>query len=245
MVYSLQGESCPVLWDNGGPDLGAGKGGSLSTNFTTGTSARTADDFVTNTCSDTQVCYIDAWIWSSCVPPDGFIELYDTTCIPAGPNIVTSGTLPGSLISNLTPIRTTLTGQSATIDGNVYQGYHLEFFGPTMPTLLKGHTYWLSAGGLGGQNVTGRAYFAYSAPSCTSQCTTKLSPGMTRNIVVGDEPWTVTTRDYAFRVFVKQPFFFSSSPGGTPTCSADFNGDGVTNTIDIFDYLSSWLAGCP
>jgi hypothetical protein len=244
-IFSLQGESCPIIWDNGTVDLSAaGKGGSLSMNFSSTTKARTADDFVTFTCDDEQVCYIDAWIWTNCVPADGFIELYDSTCamsIPGTPG----GTFPGNLIANLTPIKTTATGQTATIDGAVRQGYHLEFYGVTMPTLLKGHTYWLSAGGLGGNSSNTRAYFAYSAPACPTACPTKLSKGVTRTIITGTEPWTPTTRDYAFRIAVKQPFFGNNASSGSAACHTDVNHDGVTNVLDIFDFLNTWLSGCP
>ena len=40
----------------------------------------------------------------------------------------------------------------------------------------------------------------------------------------------------------------SSVPAGLavgPRCRADFNGSGVLNVQDIFDFVSAWFAGCP
>jgi hypothetical protein len=244
MVYTLQGESCPIIWDNGPPDLGPGRGGSLSMNFTAGVRARTADDFVTTTCADQQICYIDAWIWSNCTPPDGFLELYESTCAPATATL-RGGTSPGTLVANLTPVHTTPIGQQATIDGRVLDGYHLQFYGPTMPSLLKGRTYWISAGGAQQGSASNRAYFANSA-ICGSACPIKLTPGVTRMFITGLEPWTLTTRDYAFRIAVKGPLIFNGTATvGAHTCNLDINNDGSVDVQDIFDFMNTWLAGCP
>ena len=254
MVYALQGESCPIIWDNGAVDLGAGRGGSPSMNIAGAVQSRSADDFLTQTCVDQQICYIDAWIWTNCNPADGFIEIYTNECEPASsvnaPTTRPGGNLPSNTpFLTLTPNRVIPTGETAVINGATMNGYQLQFFPPPMVALQQGQTFWLSAGGLNLGNIAGRAYFAYST-DCTLTCPIRLNPGVTRLSVTGQEQWQYTAppRSFAFRVAVKNttPAVTSGQPGSTtPGCAADTNHDGHLNVQDLFDYLSAWFAGCP
>src|SRR5207245_271386 len=132
--FTLEGERCPILWDNHQPDLGPTRGGSPSMNFAGAPYSRTADDFISEVCSDQPVCYLAAWIWTNGTPPEGFFELYEGTCAN-GLNVNPRGTMPGTLVATLTPTRSTPTGETATIDGRVLNGYKLEFYDTPSPLL--------------------------------------------------------------------------------------------------------------
>lgn len=251
VAYELRGESCPIIWDNGGPDLGPGKGGSSSMDVVGGVQTRTADDFVVKSCVAQAVCHLDAWIWSNCDPVIGFIEVYENVCGAADPDTNRpAGNLPGSLVHSLSPNRTTATGQTAVIEGVLMSGYHLEFWGPTMPTLAPGRTLWFSAGSRNVGNANGRAYFA-NAASCDAPCTYVLEPGVARLAVAGAPPvqqaWAPTMRDYAFRIAVRNPVaMIIASPGPvSPSCAVDTDRSGVVDVRDIFEFLNLWFAGCP
>ena len=246
LVYELRGESCPIIWNNGGPDLGMGRGGSPSMDFGGGVRVRTADDFVTRTCIPQTICLIEAWIWTDCEPVIGFLEVYNNECAVASGDRI-AGNLPDGTSLVLTPTRIIATGDTALIDGRLRNGYKLQFFGPSMPTLVSGRTYWLSAGIRNAGNISGRGYFAYAA-DCHSSCLVQLSPGVTRQIVTGQEPWVATTRDYAFRIATKMPpRQMDGLPGSlTPhPCPVDMNGNNLADVQDIFEYLAAWFAGCP
>jgi hypothetical protein len=245
MAYSLQGESCPIIWDNGAVDLGPTKGGSPSMDVANGVQSRTADDFVPRPCIDQQVCYI---------------EIYRNEC---GYAITTSGNpadnrpagnLPASTpFITLTPSMVIPTNQTALINGVLMNGYQLQFFPPPNVILPAGQTLWLSAGGKNLGNIGGRAYFAYAA-DCRRNCPIRFEPGVTRTLVTGQTAgsigWQFTNppRDFAFRVAVKYaPNLFGATPGPVTIthCQADVNNDGFISTQDIFDYLNAWFAGCP
>jgi len=240
MVFSLDCKVCVCGWDNGPADLGVNtRGGSLSGSPGGLTTVRTFDDFIVKPCEDVQTCFIEAWIWTNCNPPLGFIELYANDCDH-----------PGSLIATLTPTRTIATGEVLIIGGAQFPGYRLQYYGSPV-TLQGGSTYWISAGANGGGSLNQRAYFAYKA-DC-SACQIRLQPGRYREpnqLDAHGQPTSAgipTTRDYAFRIcFADSERSPAALPGSTgPQCAADLNLDGVVNLGDIFAFLHSWFAGCP
>jgi len=237
LAFKLRGESCKVLWDNGRPDLGAGKGGSPS-GANRSRVSRTADNFVTPTCDDELVCLIQAWVWTNCSPVNGFIEIYENDCkLPFNPPVFSAA-----------PTRVIPTGATALIEGAVYQGYCLELEMPGW-TLLAGRNYWLSAGAHSTGNFSTRAFFANAARPCDECPAPRITPGARRDTSPTPTPWAFTTRDYAFRVAVRKtetllPALDPGTPPG-PNCVADADDSGVVEVTDIFAFLAAWFAGCP
>ncbi len=238
LAFKLRGESCKVLWDNGRPDLGAGKGGSPA-GANRSKVSRTADSFITTPCDLAKVCLIEAWIWTNCDPVHGFIEIYDNDC-----------KLPyGAPVFSAPPTRAIATGESALIEGSVYQGYRLLLDMPGW-LLEPGRNYWLAAGAHNTGNFSTRAFFANSVRPCDSACTQpQITPGVKRDTSPTPTPWSATTRDYAFRIAVRQAPIMQVAPGGgapaTPACLADSDRSGQVDVTDIFTFLSAWFAGCP
>jgi len=238
LAFKLRGESCKVLWDNGRPDLGPGKGGSPS-GANRARVSRTADNFITTTCEPARICLIQAWIWTNCNPVHGFIELYDNDC-----------KLPfGSPVFSAPSTRAIATGESALIDGSVYQGYLLELDMPDW-SLLPGRNYWLAAGAHNTGNFNSRAFFANSRRACGVTCLeSQITPGARRDTSPIPTPWELTSRDYAFRIAVQQPPVLLPTVGGglptEPMCLADADASGQIEVADIFAFLSAWFAGCP
>ncbi len=238
LAFKLRGESCKVLWDNGRPDLGAGKGGSHS-GANRNKVSRTADNFITTTCEPAEICLIQAWIWTNCDPLHGFIEIYDNDCkLPYGAPLFAAP-----------PTNVIATGESALIEGSLYQGYCLELEMPGW-ALEPGKNYWISAGAHSTGNFSTRSYFANAIRPCDSACLQpKITPGAKRDTSPTPTPWAFTLRDYAFRVAVRQapvmlPATGTPEPSG-PGCLADADGSGQVEVADIFTFLAAWFAGCP
>lgn len=238
LAFKLRGESCKLLWDNGRPDLGLGKGGSPS-GANRSRVSRTADNFVTATCQDETVCLIQAWIWTNCDPVHGFIELYENDCkLPFGSPVYTAA-----------PTRVIETGETVNIGGSIYRGYCLELEMPGW-TLLQGRNYWLAAGAHSTGNFSTRTFFANAARPCTDVCRDpRITPGAVRETSPTPSEWASTSRDYAFRIAIRQaPTMQPAADPGTPTgpqCLADADGSGLIEVTDIFTFLSAWFAGCP
>jgi hypothetical protein len=236
LAFNLRGESCKILWDNGGPDLGAGRGGSPSGANRSRTS-RTADNFVTPPCDVSEVCLIQAWIWTNCDPVHGFISIYENDCkVPLNAPLHTA-----------VPTRVVPTGQTVTIENQVFQGFRLELEYPNW-ILHEGRTYWLTAGAHSTGNFTTRSFFANAAADCPTSCNVvRISPGVKRDIAPTATQWAPTDRDYAFRVAVRLPQTpLAVVPGvPTPECAADVDGSGTVDVSDIFHFLSAWFTGCP
>ncbi len=236
LAFNLRGESCKILWDNGGPDLGAGRGGSPSGANRSRTS-RTADNFVTPPCDVSEVCLIQAWIWTNCDPVHGFISIYENDCkVPLNAPLHTA-----------VPTRVVPTGQTVTIENQVFHGFRLELEYPNW-ILREGRTYWLTAGAHSTGNFTTRSFFANAAADCPTPCNVvRISPGVKRDIAPTVTQWAPTDRDYAFRVAVRLPQTpLAVDPGvPTPECAADVDGSGTVDVSDIFHFLSAWFTGCP
>ncbi|MBX3407743.1 MAG: tandem-95 repeat protein [Phycisphaeraceae bacterium] len=237
LAFNLRGESCKILWDNGGPNISQGAGGSPSGANRARTS-RSADNFVTPPCEAAEICLIQAWIWTNCDPVHGFISIYENDCkMPLNTPLFTAA-----------PTRVIATGQSVTIENQVFQGFCLELEYPNW-ILHEGRTYWLSAGAHSTGNFTTRSFFANALRACPDSCNIlKISPGAKRDIGPTPNAWALTDRDYAFRIAVRLPPapVPSVDPGlPSPSCIADVDGSGTVDVTDIFHFLSAWFAGCP
>ena len=237
MAFELRGQSCPLVWNNGVAASGAAAGGTLSGASGLQSLRRTADNFVLKPCADESICYIEAYIWTNCVPPTAFIEIYTNDCNePFGPPL-------HRLIAN----RVTPTGATITIASVPLTGYRVEYFG-SMLTLQGGRTYWLSAGVDGNGAINSRSYFAYNY-SCKFNCPIQIGPGQQHAYSPTPDEWTSTGKDYAFRIAAQPTWSMDHnalpSDPPAPTCRADINNSGSATVQDVFDFLAAWFAGCP
>jgi hypothetical protein len=237
MAFSLQGENCICVWDNGSVDLApATRGGTYSGAAGAGT-ARTADNFVIRSCDPVEICFIEAYVWTNCVPPIGFIEIYENECDhPA----------LAAPVRTAAVTRVIDTLQTATINGVAYHLYKLQATNPHL-ALAGGKDYWLSAGVQPTGSLNGQSLFAYVSPNCRT-CAVKISPGDTRAITpVPDDQWTPGTRDYAFRIAVRETplLMIDNQIPAFPSCIADADRNGSVSIDDIFIFLNAWFTGCP
>jgi hypothetical protein len=237
-AYSLRGEVCPLVWNNGGPDYSTPAGGAISgTNRAQFPPPRAADNFIVKPCETTTVCLVETYIYTNCNPPAGFIEVYDNDCRrPGGTPLFTA------LASKSIP-----TGRSIVVEGVTYPGYKLVFTGLNW-TLPPGKDYWISSGSYSTGGLNSRAFFAYSA-ECDRQCLVQISPGATYEVIDDVRLWVPGGRDFAFRVYRKpDPITPPSSGGGgnaQPSCPSDINHDGLSTVQDVFEFLARWFIGCP
>jgi len=234
MAYNFHGVACPIIWDNGPALLGAAGGGILSENLSPSQRPRGADDFVIKPCDDERLCLIDAWVWSSCNPIRGFVEIYRNDCRKPGTQFVT-----------LTNPEVIPTNETLVIGGLERRGYILRF-GDLNLTLPGNQTWWLSAGAdrTGSQNA--RTYFAIGG-----RCETCARHGFTSQSFVPPAPvrWRNVGPDLAFRIAaepraIERALDITNGPV-VARCAADVNGDGDPTLQDIFDYLTAYFAGCP
>lgn len=240
MVYCLFGDSCKILWDNGPPVTGAGAGGTPS-GAHQAQESRAADDFVTQTCRDEEVCLIDAWIWTDCDPVHGFIEIYENE--PC--NSPTPGAAAWRTFDVDKPVET---GITTVINGRPYRLVCLRLVEPGL-TLYAGRTYWIAAGGRSTGSFSTNSFFAWASRECRA-CNYTIGPAQRRSIRPTLSPWqtVVPNKSLAFRVAVREhvELIPAGTPaGGGPACIADANNDGQIGIDDIFHFLASWFAGCP
>lgn len=250
LAFSIRGELCPKIWENGdaarassngdglGGISGTGLGGTFSgANRTASPPPRTADNFVTRPCKDQDVCLIDAVIYTDCNPVKGFVEIYSSDCrLPVGAPIAT-----------LTPTVVIPLNISYWFEGREYPGYTLRVVDPPL-RLQGGKTYWISAGAYSGGSLNVRSFFAYSW-NCKQVCDYRLSPGAGLNLPTTGTTWKLLNNDYAFRIYAKaDPIVTVNGAGGTganAACPGDFNRDTRATVQDIFDFLAAWFLGCP
>ena len=242
-AFSVEGESCKILIDNGKPvaaDTVVPPGeSSIEPASSSLLRTRSADQFVVPPCEPQTVCYVEAYLWTNC--SNLGLEIYAAAChcpaalapiysvrasavIPLGPSI------PGGLGS--APLR-------------LVKAVFSQFPGRGI-RLSPGTNYWVSAFGIGDASLNAKTLFAY-ATDCTRTCPIRFDP-MCR--AVGSTlplTWTGGTRDLAFLVATtdspgdKRTFSFDTL---VPGCRADFNGDRVVSVQDVFDFLSTWFGGC-
>lgn len=237
-VFGLRGEVCPLIWDNGGPDLTAPAAGYVSgANRGQFPSPRAADNFVVKPCSTTTVCMVETFIFTDCNPVAGFLELYANDCRrPIGTPLFTA--VPKKVIP---------TGHSIVVDGVTYPGYKL-VFDDLGWSLEGGKDYWVSTGSNASGGLNLRSFSAW-ASNCNRPCVTQISPSMSQETTVDGRVWNVNARDLAFRIYRKpDPAIMSGTTGNgnaAPTCRADIDGDGLNTVQDVFEFLARWFVGCP
>jgi hypothetical protein len=245
LAWKITGEECLVAWDNGKIDLNtsgpAPTAGGTPSDFDTAIPylPRSADNLIIGGCDPVQVCYLETYIWTNCNPVRGFAEIYANDCNTPGATPIFSAS---ATRAELVP------GVSLTINGLTLSAYKLVFCAPPW-TLTPGKNYWISSGTQSGGSITGRGFFAHSAPNCHNpSCTqTRLSPGRFLDHSVTPLTWTETTHEFAFKMAVRGNMGLLNAlpPVVAPTCTPDFNNDHLLNAQDIFDFLSAWFSGCP
>ena len=269
MDFCLDGYRCPIIWDNGKPNLGAGRGGSPSGAHQAG-ETRTADSFITKfecrpdiamlggnevppvegLCpGEQEICLIEAWIWTNCDPVHGFIELYrDLPCGPPAlentPFVVYAGD----------QIEATRFNETWVANNQTHHLWRLRVKHPNI-SLCYCTNYWVSAGAYSTGSFVVNSYFANTVRGC-DPCTTphafRITPGQFRSIRPQSTQWADVSpkRDFAFRIAGRDPGMILTDtidpgPSATPACVADANLDGQVTIDDIFAFLSAWFAGCP
>lgn len=242
MVFCLFGDSCKILWDNGPAAVGAGAGGTPS-GAHQAYEARAADDFVTQTCIDHEVCVIDAWVWTDCNPVHGFIEIYQN-------DPCDSPTPEGPAWRTFEVSKAIETGETTVIGGRSYRLVCLRVVDPEL-TLYHGRTYWVSAGVRSTGSFVTNSFFAWASRQCR-ECDYTVSPGKHRTLrpLLTDWEPTNPARSMAFRIAVRPetdliPAGTPAGGEGQPACIADANFDGSIGVDDIFHFLAAWFAGCP
>lgn len=242
MVFCLFGDSCKILWDNGPAALGAGAGGTPS-GAHQAYEARAADDLVTQTCDDHEVCVIDAWIWTDCNPVHGFIEVYE--------NEPCNSPTPGASAWRTFDVEKAIeTDETTTINGRPYRLVCLRLVDPDL-TLYAGRTYWISAGARSTGSFVTNSFFAWGSRDCR-ECDYTIAPGKHRTLRPLLTEWEPTNpaKSFAFRIAVRPetdliPTGTPAGGEGQPACIADANSDGLIGVNDIFHFLAAWFAGCP
>jgi hypothetical protein len=233
----VEGDTCEVLWDNGAPMVP--ESGTLSMLGPGTVEARAADDFVVPPCEDVTVCYLDATMYSNCLPLVGQFEIFANSC--ASPGDAPIATIPFTRTADL--------GYSVTIGGVALRGYTVQAL-DTALTLPAGRTYWLSVVGRASGGLNQRSLFAWS--SDCARCASRMSPALAYGPAIhGAAPITWTpidqssgqTRALRFSVGVKKRTGIGIA--AAPVCRADANRDGLVDTTDIFAFLNAWFAGCP
>lgn len=247
LAFVVCANPCKVLKDNGGVDRfrTSGELGSRSERSTTTWNNRSADDFVVNPCSDFTVCYIEGCIYTNCDIVRGFFEIYDNDC--KEPSYVVGAQVPAGR-SGLSTKAVDL-GFSVVIEGRTLRAYRVEFHDLNI-TLPRGRHYWLSIGNQDTFSFNERAYFCRNYV-CGTDCDIMFNPGVFWDPTLTGHPpvangWTSVGYDFSFKIAGN--YANSSSGGGGnsgATCAADYNNDGASDLVDLLDFLSAWLPGCP
>ena len=261
MVFSLDGYSCPIIHDNGRPDITATKGGIKSGPYSSSV-WRARDDFVIRLCEDRIVCVLDVFVWANCNPMHGFIEIYRDAPCPAsdGPPVMSEDVAP-PLFGPVSPTQVEDLGETLMIPGvtvplRLYRMRLIEPEGPDGPDglrLLAGQTYWVSAGAAISGSFGTKSLFAF-ADNCAMDCDYIFNAPQQRRVSGPMTEWLnaavpAERRNLAFRLAVKP-----LPPGGDgfvpplaePDCRADMDLDGTYGVPDIFAFLTEWFgANCP
>lgn len=259
LQFCLIGESCPIIWDNGKPDLDEAETpeaggpphvvfGTRSEKSTlTARNSRAADQFVIKTCAPEEVCYLEGYIYTNCLSFEAHLEVYENDC--REPDFA----LPGG-----TPYYTRIADQVIDLEYNNLQvgptavrAYKVFFCDWPQPLIFEpGKNYWVSLSVRDTFSAAERAYFAHVGPAC-DPCTPgniwKIDPGMELSPGRQILDWQSAGADFAFKIATKkQPeIVLVGSPPPGSECMADVNQNGVADVADIFEFLSAWFTGCP
>lgn len=246
-AFTIRGESCKILHDNGPPQPAAAIDltGAPSIISTTGSDSRAADNFRVPPCTESggeRICFIEATIYTNCSPVRGLVQIHDNDCALPTAAAVFSG--PFSKVIDL--------GYDATINGAMLRAYRIQVHDPGW-FLPAGRNYWLSVAVQGSGGFSQRAYFAANAAACDApaDCSIRISQSAVRGTGVGSPNWTLienalqTPRDLSFRIAVAQPQIAAAADTSAPPCPADADQNGAVEVTDIFFFLSRWFQGCP
>lgn len=253
MVFKFDGYSCPIIHDNGPPDLDVATRGGIKSGPYTPSVWRARDDFVIRMCEDRRICVIDAWVWANCDAMHGFLEIYsdDPCSTKDGPPIVTEDALP-PIYGPIHPTLVVDTGEELIVPGasEPLRLYCMRFIEPSGWTLAAGRTYWISAGASLTGSFGTRSLFAF-ADRCPMPCDYMLNNPQVRRVSAVATEWAnpelADRRDLAFRIAVEPlPLFRAPANTAEPQCPADIDLDGTYSVPDIFLFLTEWFAGaCP
>lgn len=246
-AFTIRGESCKILHDNGPPQPAAAVdlAGAPSIISTTNSDSRAADNFRVPPCADLggeRVCFIEATVYTNCSPVRGLVQIHDNDCALPTAAAVFSG--PFSMVIDL--------GYDVSISGASLRAYRIQVHDPGW-FLPAGRNYWLSVAVQGSGGFNQRAYFAANAAACDepADCSIRISQSAVRGNGVGSPTWTLienalqTPRDLSFRIAVAQPQIPAAAEISEPACPADADENGAVEVTDIFFFLSRWFQGCP
>jgi hypothetical protein len=238
LAFTVCAEKCKILIDNGTndrDDAGGRRVGERSERSTSPTrNSRAADDFVVNPCHDLRVCYIEGCIYTNCVGFEGWFDIFGNDCKKPSYVLGTSA-LQSGIATCIVDL-----GYTVTIDGRAgLTAYRLEFHDLDF-VLPRNAQYWISISIRDSFAQNERAYFCYNA-DCRRECLIRFNPGHV--IGAGYQQWTDVGRDFSFLIAGDDAD--ANGTASTPSCQADFNGDGTATLQDLFDFLNSWFAGCP
>jgi len=261
--FCVRGERCKIIYDAGtfkvppqpaGQVIGQFGARSIDISGITNRQARAADDVTISPCeTDLYPCVIEAYIWTTCTPPSARLEIYATECAED-----TVRPVDPALAFTIIATEEDAVDQGLTIpapSGPPFRLYCFKFKAFDGFVFQKGRTYWLSAFGTGGNNLTNDAYFAFSAPKCPEDVCYRLgNEGYAKSAYANSmyPDWTPTSlvpgllmaNDFAMVVAVRNTSG-STTGQSTPACRADFDRSGQIGIADIFSFLSEWFSGCP
>jgi len=255
MVFALDGYSCPIIHDNGRPDLDDSTKGGIKSGPYASTVWRARDDFVIRMCENRTVCVLDAYVWANCNPMHGFIEIYGDAPCPAsdGPPVLSEVATP-PLFEPVSPTQVEDLGETLTIPGvtEPLRLYRMRLIEPAGWELVAGRTYWVSAGAAMSGSFGTKSLFAF-ADDCAMECDYIFNPPQRRQVSGAATGWLNAPlserRNLAFRLAVA-PLTPDGDgvlpPFAQPECRADLDLDGNYGVPDIFAFLTEWFgANCP
>lgn len=243
-AFTVEGFYCKILHDNANPlaaddantTIGFPGTPSLQNGSRTSDKSRSADDIVFAPCRFNQLCYAEAYIWTNC--DRIFLELYGNDCKkPGGESF---GTIEASCVTD-TGRRTWEPGSNIEL-----KLLRAEFYDrwPKLRQSRNGSNLWISVFAQGDNRQNARAYLAFGS-RCDRRCDITWNPGHVRGPAYATSLWRSAGADYALMVAIAPEARREVAVVTPPTCRADVNQDGGVTVQDLFDFLSSYFAGCP
>lgn len=243
-AFSVEGFYCKILHDNAYPvtanDNTAAVGfpgtPSLQNGSRTNDKSRSADDITFGPCMNNQLCYAEAYIWSNC--DRIFLELYANECKKPGGEAF--GAIEASCVTD-TGLRTWEPGTNIELKllrAEFYDGW------PKFRGNINGYNLWVSVFAQGDNRQNARAYLAFG-DRCDRRCDITWNAGCFRGPTYATSMWQSAPADYALMVAVAPERIRMDRVITPPVCRADVNQDGGVTVQDLFDFLTSYFAGCP